>query len=497
MTTKNDDSKTVQRIVTKHENVPGQIQKVVFEIKKEDYEASVEAALKRQRRTAQVPGFRAGNAPMGMIRKMYGKAILAQEIDNLVNTNMDLFMKENEVKYIFEPLPIEAESSVDFDNADNFVFAYEYALAPEVKIDYAKLPKVVDFKILPTDEDRQGYIGQLRERHGNYITPETIEENDSVSVSYGDDKDGFFFIHDLKEDARKKFIGKKSGESIMLSLRKAFVNEGVLARFLKLNDPKELEADNDYKFKVTIKHIGRIVPAELNEEFFKKAFPDGSVNSEADLNAVADKVVLDQYQPELNRQFMNDAIEMLIDNVKVDLPDDFIKRYILLTQKDMTAEQLDEKYNDYQRAFQWQILESRIVEGENVHVTIDDIKEYFRNYYIKNYFGNFNAEDVKDRVEELVKQTMENKEYVKSVYDLLYDEKLTELLRSKLNIDHQEGDIKAYVAMLTERQKGKTEEAKETPKKKSTKKAAADTDKTEEAPKAKKTTRKTTKKDNE
>ena len=132
-----------------------------------------------------------------------------------------------------------------------------------------------------------------------------------------------------------------------------------------------------------------------------------------------------------------------------------------------------------------------------MNVTIDDIKEYFRNYYIKNYFGNFNAEDVKDRVEELVKQTMENKEYVKSVYDLLYDEKLTELLRSKLNIDHQEGDIEAYVAMLTERQKGKTEEAKETPKKKSTKKAAADTDKTEEAPKAKKTTRKTTKKDNE
>ena len=101
MTTKNEDSKTVQRIVTKHENVPGQIQKVVFEIKKDDYEASVEAALKKQRRTAQVPGFRAGNAPMGMIRKMYGKAILAQEIDNLVNTNMDLFMKENEVKYIF------------------------------------------------------------------------------------------------------------------------------------------------------------------------------------------------------------------------------------------------------------------------------------------------------------------------------------------------------------------------------------------------------------
>lgn len=486
-----DDSKQVKRIETKHENLPGQLQKVVFEIKKEDYEENVENALKKQRRTAQVPGFRVGNAPMGLIRKMYAKTILVQEVDKLINENMDLFMKENEVKYIFEPLPIEEESSVDFDNAENFTFAYEYAVAPEVNIDYKKLPAVVDFKIKPTEEDRASYINQLRERHGNYITPETIEENDSVSVKYGEDKDGFFFVRDLNEDARKKFIGKKAEGTVTLSLRKAFAQEYALSRFLKLNDPKELEEGNDYKYKVTVKHIGRIQPAELNEEFFKKAFPDGSVNSEAELIAAADKYVTDQYQPELDRQFMNDAIETLIDNVSVELPDDFVKRYILLTQKDMTAESLEEKYADYKRAFQWQILEGKLVEGENVQVTAEEIKEYFRNYYIKNYFGNFNADDVKDRVEELVKQTMENREYVKSVYDLLYDGKLTALLRNKLTIDHQEGDIKAFMDMLTARREGKKPAAK-----KSSKKTAPAKEK-EETPKARKTTRKTTKKSEE
>ena len=479
----------------KHEKAPGHLQEVTIEINKEDYAAELEAALKKQRRTAHVPGFRPGNAPMGMIKKMYEKTLLVQEIDNIVNKEMDKFMKDNEVRYIFEPLPVEGKSKVNFDEPDHFEFVYEYALAPDVKIDYAKLPKVVDFTIVPTAEDREGFIKQLRERHGNYITPETIEAGDSVSVKYGEDKEGFFFMHDLTDAAQKKFMGKKKDEAVQLSLRKAFTNDAVLARFLKV-DAKDLEADNEYKFKVTIKHIGRIEPAELNDEFFKKAYPDGNVKNEKELNAEADKVVTEQYQPELNRQFMNDAIEMLIDNVKVDLPDDFIKRYILLTQKDMTAETLEEKYNDYKRAFQWQILEGKLVEGSDIKVEMEDVKNYFREYFIKNYFGNFNMDDVKDRVEELVKQSMENREYVKNVYDMLFDQKLTELLRSKLNIDHQKGDIKAYVDMLSARADKSKAPAKKTAAKKTTaKKVKEENEETEEKEvKAKKTpAKKTTK----
>ena len=479
----------------KHEKAPGQLQEVTIEINKEDYAAELEAALKKQRRTAHVPGFRPGNAPMGMIKKMYEKTLLVQEIDNIVNKEMDKFMKDNEVRYIFEPLPVEGKSKVNFDEPDHFEFVYEYALAPDVKIDYAKLPKVVDFTIVPTAEDREGFIKQLRERHGNYITPETIEAGDSVSVKYGEDKEGFFFMHDLTDAAQKKFMGKKKDEAVQLSLRKALTNDAVVARFLKV-DAKDLEADNEYKFKVTIKHIGRIEPAELNDEFFKKAYPDGNVKNEKELNAEADKVVTEQYQPELNRQFMNDAIEMLIDNVKVDLPDDFIKRYILLTQKDMTAETLEEKYNDYKRAFQWQILEGKLVEGSDIKVEMEDVKNYFREYFIKNYFGNFNMDDVKDRVEELVKQSMENREYVKNVYDMLFDQKLTELLRSKLNIDHQKGDIKAYVDMLTARADKSKAPAKKTAAKKTTaKKVKEENEETEEKEvKAKKTpAKKTTK----
>lgn len=476
-----------------YQNVPGLLQEVTISIEKEDYADKLKKALNKQQRTANIPGFRPGCAPIGMIKRMFEKQLMVQEVDRLVDETMNKFVADNNIKFIFEPLPVEAKSKVDFENPDHFEFVYEFSLAPEVNIDYAKLPKVVDFKILPTSEERDSYVKSLRERHGNYITPEAIEAEDSCSVKYKvgeEDKDGFLFIRDLKEDAQKVFIGKKMGESFTLSLKEAFTSNVTLARFLKLQNAEELEAENDYNYEITIKHIGRIELAELNDEFFAKAYPDGSVKNEADMYAEADKVIVEQYKTELNRQFMNDAIEMLIDNVKFELPDDFIKRFIVMSQKDMTMESVEEKYSDYERAFRWQIIEGKLVEGADVNVKMDDVKAYFREYFIKNYFGNFNAEDVNDRVNELVEQAAANQEYVKSVYDMLFDEKLTELLRSKLNIDHKEGDVKAFVDMLSARNPQVAAEAPA--KKKTSKKVEATTDATtEEKPKR---TRKTTKK---
>lgn len=493
----------------KHENVPGQVQEVVLEINKEDYAANVEAALKKQRRNAAIPGFRPGNAPMGIIKKMYEKSIIANEVDKLVSENMDKFFKDNDIKVIFEPLPVDGKSKMDFENPDNFIFAFEYAVAPEVNIDYTKLPAVTEFKMVPADEERQNYIKQLRTRHGEYTSPDTVSEDDSISVKYGDNQEGFLFLHDLTEEAQKEVIGKKLNDTVNLALRKAMVNETTLSRFLKKTE-KDLEADNDYAYDLTITHIGHMQLAEINDDFFKKAFPDGSVTTEGQLNAEADKAITAQYQPELDRQFMNDAIETLLDNVSVELPDDFMKRYIKAVQKEMTDEELEKKFNDYKRSFQWQILENKLVEGSDIQVKADDVRGYFRQYFIDNYFGNFPAEEVKERLDELVNQAMTNKENVKSVYDLLYDKKITEVLRSKLTIEHKEGDFKAFIDMIASRrapkqegEEGKSEEkaAEEAPKKTTkrkttTKKAAAEDEKevkeekpaAPKKPRAKKTT---------
>lgn len=480
----------------KHENVPGQVQELVIEIQKSDYADNVEKSLKKYRREANVPGFRKGNAPMGIVNRMYGKNALVVEIDRLVNENMNKFFEDNKVKYIFEPMPVEEKTKADFDNPGDFVFTYEYALRPEVKLDYKALPPVTDFKIVPGDDEIDSYINQLRERHGKYVAPEDIAENDSVSVDFGGDKEAFFFIRDLKDDTKKKFVGKKVNDKIKADMRKAFNTDTQFARAFNL-EVKDLDENGNYKYEMTVKRIGRIEPAELNDDFFKAAFPEGGVKDEKALKAEAMSVIERQYEPETERYFMNNAIETLIENVAVDVPDDFTKRYIKAVQKDMTDEAIEKDFEKFKRSFQWQILENTIAEGEDVQVTRADIEAYFRDYFLKNYFGNFNPDSVKEQLDKIVQQSMSNQEYVKNAYDMLYDRKLTAVLRKNMKTDSKKGDFKAFIDFVSKKNDSETAEAK--PKKTTRKKAApkaeeapAETEpKAEEKPKR---TRKTTKK---
>ena len=456
----------------KHENVPGQVQELVIEIQKEDYAEKVDNALKKQRREVAVPGFRKGNAPMGIVKKMYGKNILVMEIDRMVNEEIEKFFKDNEVKYIFEPMPVEGKSQVDFDNPDTFTFTYEYALRPEVNIDYKALPVVTDFTIVPGEDEVKNYIDQLRERHGKYVMPETIEANDSISVDYGGEKEAFFFLRDLKEDAKKDLLGKKVDDKVTMAMRQAFTTDALFARAFDLK-LEELNADDPYNYELTIKRIGRIEPAELNEDFFKVAYPNGNITTEEQLTEEAKNVIAGQYKPDTERLFMNKAIETLLDNVTVELPDDFMKRYIKAVQKDMDDEKLEKEFDQYKRSFAWQILENNIVEGEDVNVTRADIENYFRDYFIKNYFGNFNAESVKDQVDKIVADSMKNQEYVKNAYDMLYDQKLVEVLRKKMNIEHKEGDFKAFINEISPKEGAKAEKSAEEKPKKTTKRKTA------------------------
>ena len=481
----------------KHENVPGQVQELVIEIQKEDYAENVDKALKKQRREIAVPGFRKGNAPMGIVQKMYGKNILVMEVDRLVNEQIDKYFKDNDIKYIFEPMPVEGKSKVDFDNPDNFSFVYEYVLRPEVNVDLTSMPAVTDFTVIPSEEEIQGQIDQLRERHGNYIMPETIAETDSISVDYGGEKEAFFFIRDLKDDAKKAFEGKKVGDKVSLAMRQAFSADPFFARAFGFK-VEELNADDPYAYEMTVKRIGRINPAELNEDFFKNAFPDGSVTDEATMKEVVKKQVADQYKPDSERMFMDRAIQTLLDNVSVELPDDFMKRYILAVQKDMSEEALEKEFERYKNSFKWQIIENTLVEGEDVNVTRADVEAYFRDYFVKNYFANFNAESVKDQLDKIVADAMKNQEYVKNAYDMLYDQKLVALMRKKMNVEHKEGDFKAFVEEISgkrEEDKPAEEKPKKTTKRKTSAKAeepAAEAAPAEEKPK--KTRAKSTKK---
>ena len=443
-------------------------QKLTIEIVKDDYAVQVENALKKQRQKAVVPGFRIGNAPMGLVKKMYYKSILFDHLNHTIEEQLSGYLKDNNISVLLEPLPTDNETEIDLDNQDDFTFTFEYALYPQIELEWDKLPAVKRFTIKASETEIDEYTAKLRERHGKYINAESIcFEDDFVSVSYDGNKKGYFHFHTLSQEGKALLKDKKLKEEVEISFVPAFNTIKDLIRFLKIEE-QDLEDGNSYTYTITIESIGRIEPAAYDEEFFQKAFPDGNVKNKEELRKLAAEEIEKQWAVETSKYFMDDAINIILEHVNIALPDDFIKRYVLMTQKDMTAEKLEQQYPKMAKAFRWQLIEKKLATENDIAVTKEDIKNHIRNFFITNYFAQFNLEDIKDHLDKQVNEAMKNEKEVRQIYDTLFDENMATLLVNKMKLDEQSGDFEAFINTIKE----KEAPVQEPPKKKTVRKSA-------------------------
>lgn len=468
-----------------------QIQMVTIEICKEDYAANVENALKKQRRMAQVPGFRPGNAPMPMIKKMYEKSFIADEVNRMMFDELNKYIRENNIETLGEPLPVNDKTVVDFENPDKFVFVFEIASQKPFDINYEELPEITSYQIKATDEEIDRFVDDLRKRHGQYTSPETISDNDFVTVEFNENDNGNFYANDLSEAGKKLFIGKNVKEVVTANVLTLFDDENKLATFLKTT-PEMINKEEADMRAMTIKYIGHLEPAELNDDFFKKAYPKGEVKSVEELRKEGAAKVEAEYATSIRQKFMNDAITTLVDNLKIELPEEFLRRYILVAQEDMTEEKLNGEFDKYLNSFKWQLIENKLTKENNIQVTEENVRNYVRDFFMKNYFAQFNAEDVAERVDAMVADTLKNKDTVKNIYDQLFDEAIGNVLQQKMKTKVKKVTFKEFADELY----GIKEEKKPKAKKAAPKKAAAEPAEApaEEAkPKAKKAPAKTKK----
>lgn len=480
-----------------------QLQIVSIEICKEDYAENVETALKKQRRTAQVPGFRPGNAPMGMIKRMYEKSFIADTVNNMMFEQLNKYIQDNKIDILGEPLPVDDKTVVDFEHPEKFVFAFEIASQKPFEIDYAKFPEVTLYQICADKEEMDNMLMEMRRRFGQYTAPETISDSDFVTVEYGENNNSNFYANDLNEKGKELFIGKHLKDVVTADVKTIFDDENKLAAFLK-TAPEMIEKDEPQNLEMTVKYIGHLEPAEVNDDFFKKAYPDGSVKNEKELMKEIALKIEAQYKEHSQRKFMNDAIGILIENTTIELPEEFLKRYILYAQKDLTEEKLNEEFDKYLNSFRWQLLENKLTKDNDIHITENDVKDHVRNFFLTNYFAQFNPEDVAERVDTLVADTLKNKDSVKNIYDQLFDNAIGEVLMKNMKSKVKKVTFKEFADELygiKEEEKAASKTKKATTKKAPTKKSAeseepkaAKTEEKKAAPKAKKATTTKTKK---
>lgn len=436
---------------------------IKISIEKADYEEKLNKSLHQLRQRANVPGFRAGMVPMGMIKKMYGTSAKMEVLNTLVSDSLNKHIVDNKLNIIGYPLSdLENQQPNDIEHQDQMDFCFEAALRPEINIDYTNT--MVDFyHIVPEEEDIQRAIDDLVERNPNTSHPETVGEDDRIELKIREAKDGkevedgfqkdglFFNMSQIKNKTqRKKFIDKEVGSEFIVNFAKVFGSEEEAAKVLGQDAP----AASD--FNIIIDDAIRNEKPELDEEFFKKIFPKDDIK---DLDAFKQAVkgeMEKQFAAETDPILFNKMIDELVAAVRFDLPDAFLKRWIVEnSQGKISAEDAEKNYeSDYVKGLRWQLIEDSIASA-NPELIVTD--EELKNFVLKQIFPGIDYEtledDMKPNLDKIAANYLKDPQQVDYLKNQLADIKMTNFLKGKMNINYAETNYKDFMKKLEEDRK--------------------------------------------
>ncbi|MDJ1467115.1 trigger factor [Xanthocytophaga flava] len=374
-----------------------------------DYQPRVEKKLKDYSKTASIKGFRPGKVPAGLLKKMYGKGILVDEVNNLLIESVDSYIKENKLSIVGDPLPNQTEAEgIDWDTQREFSFSYDIGLVPEFTYDVNKL-NLTRTEVEITDKDINDSLDNLKARHGNYINPEEVGEQDLAfgglkQIEGGEfqKENAYLFVNKLKEEAKPLFLGKKKGDVIVFDIQSIFADSDSVRLFTQI--PQE-EADKlAGKFELTIADIDRQVPAEMNEEFFKKVYGE-DVKSEEEFKEKLTQELQKLYDKESDNRLLRDIQNQLVETTSIDLPNEFLKRWLKVSNKNLSDEEIAKEYDEFVKGLKWTIIKDKIAKDHDLKVEHEEVLEQAKNSFKEVY--NFLQNDTPEN-ESLLNQLADN-----------------------------------------------------------------------------------------
>jgi len=425
---------------------------VKLEIVKADYAEQVEKSLRNFRQKANVPGFRKGMVPMGMVKKMYGKHVLAEEVNKLVSENLFNYIRDNKLNILGEPMPNETEQQpINFDTQEDFEFCFDVALAPEIKIELSKSDKLPYYQVAIDEEMMNQQVDAYTANFGAYDQVEEVEEKDMVKgtvaeLENGSPKEGGIVVEDavlmpsyMKDEAEKaKFIGAKTNSVIVFNPNKAYEGaEAEIASFLKVDKEAVAGITGDFSFEIS--EITRHKKAELNQELFDKVFGEGVVTSEEEFKNKIKEALAEQFVPQSDFKFLLDAREVLVQKAgELQFADGLLKRWLLAANEKNTPEKLDEEYPQIIEDLKYQLIKENLVKGNNLKVEDADI-ESFAKRVAKAQFAQYGMLSVPEEVlANYAKDMLKNKQTLQNIIDRAVEEKLAAWLKEQVELDVKE-----------------------------------------------------------
>ena len=412
-------------------------------IQADEYQTQVNDAIKGYRKKINMPGFRSGNVPVSLIKKKYGISIKVEEINKIISKELTDYLQKNKLPIFGYPIP--KESKVDWSSDENYVFEYDLGYKPSFKIVYPKQKDVKFYEIKVDKKQLDDNISDLRMRFGKNVFPDKAKKDDMLFVKIDEVVDGKEKNKDLishsssmlvskieDEKFKKQVLNSKKGDVINFDPKKAFTNELDLASFLGVD--KQLLNNISKKFSCKIESIKRTEPSDLNIDFFKKAFPEKDIKSEEEMRKELTINFQNMYLSHSDNKFFKDSLDFIIENSKIELPDNFLKKLLNSNaEKKMEEKELEKQYESYKKSFHWELIKEKIMTDDKIEISEELIFEESKSILwlqFKQYGMTKNDDELNDFANNLLK----NKEEKQRIIDQIINKKIIDHLKNRTKI---------------------------------------------------------------
>ncbi|QSE97282.1 trigger factor [Fulvivirga lutea] len=416
-----------------------------------DYQPKVEEKVKDYAKKANIKGFRPGKVPTGLIKKMYGKSILVEEVNNTLSQSINNYVKENNIQLIGEPLPDQEKSkNIDWDTQKEFEFEYEIGMVDDFKYDISSKVKVKSYTIELDKKGLNETLDNVKKQFGEVTNPEVSEEGDDLFGTFqevdGDlSNESLLKWDNINKKEQKKFKGLKSGDSVEIEIHKLVNDIHDLMSLLDIGHDKAHDIKG--KFTFTVKNVNRTVPATLNQDLFDKVFGKDVVKSESEFTEKVKQTVEENYKRESNLLLNRDIRDTLIKSTKIEVPEKFLKKWLLVTNEGkVTEEDIEKEFDEYVRSLKWDLLRNKISEDNEIKVEHADVKDRAKGMILSQLGGPAAAEQLKDHLDSFADNYLqaENGQNYMKVYNELREDKIMDLVKEKISVSDKKVNLEEF-----------------------------------------------------
>jgi len=426
-------------------------------IEKADYDEKVETVLKDYRKKATIKGFRPGMVPIGLIKKMYGRAVQIDEINKVVTDNIQKYLTDEKLEILGDPLPkADERESIDFDTQEDFTFSFEIGLTPEVDLNLSKKNKVNEYDILIDKKMRNDYLENYTRRYGELKKADLTEEKDVIKgkieaidnegniipegPSVNETSLGIDIIKDNK--IKEEFIGKSIGDSIDFDIKKAYPNDTEIAGILHKKKEEVENLEGNYRF--TVNDISRFYPAEIGQELFNRIYGEGIVNSEEEFMIKIEEEIKANLKRESDFKLMMDIKALAMEKTEFQLPEEFLKKWLLRVNEKTTEEQIEKEFDNFRKDLKWQLIRNKVARDNDVKITEEELQKEAENItrYQFQQYGLFYATE--EQISNYAKETLKREEDAKRIADKILEEKVIVLMKELVKIESKEVTVEEF-----------------------------------------------------